>query len=121
MAYSFDDWAVGQLAGLLNKSADAALMHNRSLSYRNIWEDESDFLCPRFSNGTFACNEDPGWNGWVFSDDGFCEGDQNQWRWFVPHDQEGLIQLFGREKFVGESPENEREGVPSQECACFGP
>ena len=26
---------------------------------------------------------------------GFTEGDSEEWRWFVPHDLEGLIQLFG--------------------------
>lgn len=30
---------------------------------------------------------------------GFTEGNAEQWRWFVPHDLEGLIDLFG-------SPEN---------------
>jgi len=32
---------------------------------------------------------------------GFCEGNQNQWRWFVPHDQPGLIALMGKDTFVG--------------------
>ena len=42
-------------------------------------------------------------HGWMFSDDGFCEGDQAEWRWFVPHDLPGLVELFKTtEHFVNE-------------------
>lgn len=70
LAYAFDDWAIGQLAAQLNKTDDVTLFFNRSKNYRNVWHADSKFFCPRFANGSFHCNEDPGWNGWIFSDDG---------------------------------------------------
>ncbi len=31
----------------------------------------------------------------VGESEGFTEGDAEQWRWYVPHDLEGLVSLFG--------------------------
>lgn len=51
LEYAYDDWAVGTLAGLLGNASDAALFHNRSLSYRNVWSATTSFMCPRLANG----------------------------------------------------------------------
>ena len=45
---------------------------------------------------TPSCQKDTAWHGWIVSEAiGFTEGDSEEWRWFVPHDLEGLVQLFG--------------------------
>lgn len=38
------------------------------------------------------------YHGWIVKDDGYCEGDAAEWRWFVPHDLEGLIELFSSQE-----------------------
>eukprot|EP00041_Stephanoeca_diplocostata_P029729 m.885435 g.885435 ORF g.885435 m.885435 type:complete len:835 (+) comp23619_c0_seq5:360-2864(+) len=104
LAYSFDDWALAELAAHAGLPADHAVFLNRSLAaYRNIWDSKSQYFCPRNANGTFACDENPIWHGWMFQNDGFTEGDAAEWRWFVPHDLPGLVQLFPtKEDYVRE-------------------
>ena len=67
--------AVGVLAELLNKSADAETFHNRSKNYKNVWNKERELMCPRSKSGEFHCPIDPTLNTWIVKDDGFTEGE----------------------------------------------
>eukprot|EP00049_Salpingoeca_infusionum_P012982 m.241311 g.241311 ORF g.241311 m.241311 type:complete len:752 (+) comp15323_c0_seq1:878-3133(+) len=102
LAYAYDDGVLSTVASFLNKHEDAAMFANRSKSYRNVWDPSSSYFCPRFTNGTFRCNLDPTFHGWMFDDDGFCEGNQAEWRWFVPHDLDGLVELMGKPTYIKE-------------------
>lgn len=104
LEYAFDDWAVGNMAAALNNSAAAELFYNRSKNYRNVWNAEKQFFCPKSrdpSSGAvaWAC---PPWYDYLNPfDTRYEEGDAWHWRWFVPHDPTGLIALFGGvDKFV---------------------
>jgi len=112
LEYAFEDFAIRQVALLLNNTSDEAKYANRSLSYRNIWDPdvESDgfrgFMQKRFPNGTFAvvdpvaCSaKDPDQNREcsLQSDNtvGFYESSSWEYSWFVQHDMEHLITLMG--------------------------
>ena len=48
-------------------------------------------MCPRAANGSFVCPESSTCPAsWSM----YTEGDAEHWRWFVPHDIEGLLSLF---------------------------
>ncbi|KAI0298528.1 glycoside hydrolase family 92 protein [Russula brevipes] len=113
LEYAFEDFAIRQVALLLNKMADEVKYGNRSLNYRNIWDPNvtSDgfrgFMQKRFPNGTFA-PEDPvdcsphdqqadTRQCSLQSDNtvGFFESSSWEYSWFAPHDTAHLITLMG--------------------------
>ncbi len=77
LAYSFDDWAVGRVAQLLNQTDDAKLFLNRSMNYRNVWSTDKQLMCPRDKSGDFHCPLDPAFHEWMFTDSGYTEGIAN--------------------------------------------
>jgi putative alpha-1,2-mannosidase len=53
LAYAYDDWALSRVASYLGLDEDAKLFYNRSKSYRNVFDPNTLYMCPRSSNGTF--------------------------------------------------------------------
>jgi predicted alpha-1,2-mannosidase len=81
----------------LGRTELAYLFHNRSKNYKNVWS-EVEFFCPKTYNKTskqFTWHCPEWWQYIDVFDDRYVEGDAWHWRWFVPHDPAGLIQLFG--------------------------
>ena len=72
----------------------------RALFYRNTWDDSLRFFRARAADGQWLDFPDnPNINREKYT----YEGTPWQWRWFVPHDVEGLIGLIGgRDKFVAD-------------------
>lgn len=69
--------------------------------YKNVWSDKDKFFCPRKLDGTFDCPK--GIMKLNTFDNRYTEGDSWHYRFYVSHDTEGLIDLFGSEKeFVRE-------------------
>ena len=105
LSYAFDDWALSQLSAALGKDPTlVSELANRSKSYRNVWEPNVRYFCPRNSSGAFECpsERELAPESWItraeFGGDkirGYVEGDAAQWRWFVPGDVPGMIALFG--------------------------
>ncbi|KAI0675348.1 glycoside hydrolase family 92 protein [Trametes maxima] len=110
--YAFEDFALRQVALLLNKTDDVAKYTNRSYSYRNLWDAsvESDgfhgFIQKRLSNGTFVytnpidCSpndNDTNRECSLQGDNnvGFFESSSWEYSWFAPHDTAHLIELMG--------------------------
>ncbi|KAJ3538305.1 hypothetical protein NM688_g6540 [Phlebia brevispora] len=111
LEYAFEDFAIRQVALLLNKSEDVNTFTQRALSYRNVWDPSvtSDgfqgFAQKRFMNGSFAFT-DPTWCSPVDNSSrscslqpdntvGFYESSSWEYSWFVPHDTAHLIELMG--------------------------
>ncbi|KAI0305662.1 glycoside hydrolase family 92 protein [Multifurca ochricompacta] len=113
LEYAFEDFAIRQVALLLNKTEDEAKYANRSLNYRNVWDPNvtSDgfhgFMQKRFPNGTFAvvdpidCSpKDPHGDTRQCSLQsgntvGFYESSSWEYSWFAPHDTAYLVTLMG--------------------------
>lgn len=90
--YAIDAGAVVMLANFVGNSSIMNEFYNYSQMYRNVWENSSQFFCPRYANGTFECPsllELP----YPF-ERRYTEGNAWQYRWYAPHDVNGLISLF---------------------------
>ena len=97
LEYAFHDWALAQLAQVLDHDADYEQLMARSKNYRNLWDSDTGFMRPRNMDGSFLPDFDP------MALDGWSEGNGHHYRWHVPHDVQGLVDLFGgREFFIDE-------------------
>lgn len=91
LSYAFDDHSVGIIAAYTGDDTSSAEAYNRSLNYKQIWAKEQSLMCPRLANGNFSCPKvSTGPLSWTY----YTEGNAEHWRWFVPHDLEGLVNLF---------------------------
>lgn len=54
LEYAYNDWAIAQLASLLNRTDDVAKFTKRAQNYRNVWDSKSEYFCPRKYNGVSA-------------------------------------------------------------------
>ncbi|MCB0012333.1 MAG: GH92 family glycosyl hydrolase [Anaerolineales bacterium] len=97
LEYAYHDWALAQLARALGNEADYDQLMIRAGNYRHLWNPATRFMHPRAMDGSFIDKFDP------LSGIGWVEGNGHHYRWHVPHDIPGLIQLFGsQEIFVRE-------------------
>lgn len=80
----------------MNKQDAFEDFRNRSKFYRNVWNPSTKFFDPRYKNGSFLkLSKTERIN--IFSQY-YVEGDAWHYRFAVPHDAKGLIELFGGEK-----------------------
>jgi predicted alpha-1,2-mannosidase len=105
LEYCLADWTLSRVAKQLGKPWISNMLRKRSRYYRNMFDDQTMFLRPRLSNGRWLPDFDPleteGSGYWAGSGGpGYVEGSAWNYTWFVPHDVEGLINLFsGAEPF----------------------
>lgn len=93
LEYAYADWCMAQMAKALGKDEDNQYFSDRSMNYKNVFDQKAGFMNGRFSNGTFRPNLDPFFS--AHRRDDFCEGNAWQWTFFVPQDIEGLSDLLG--------------------------
>ena len=118
LEFCWSDYAIAQLAAALGKKEDAALFDEHARFYKNLWNPETQYFHPRNADGSFTTAFDPllltylDFSGQYTND--YVEGSALQWRWCVPHDPEGLVELFGsREHFVEELEKFFANSVPA--------
>ncbi|WP_346858042.1 GH92 family glycosyl hydrolase [uncultured Draconibacterium sp.] len=96
LEYAIDDWCIATMAKQLNKTQDFELFSKRAKYYKHYFDKNTMFMRGRMADGTWRTPFDP-----VASkhrDDDYCEGNAWQYSWLVPHDVEGLIELYGGDK-----------------------
>lgn len=103
LEYNFADWTIAQIAKYLGKENNYKEFFNRSMNYRNLFDNETKFMRPRLKDGKwlepFNPLENEGSGEWAGSGGpGYVEGNAWNYTWFVPHDVQGLIDLFGSEE-----------------------
>ncbi|HEY8956795.1 GH92 family glycosyl hydrolase [Chitinophaga sp.] len=91
---AYDDWAVAELAGDLNKKDDQRLFAPRAKNYKNLWNADKQFFLPKDGNGEWIdinVKYDGGLGGREYYDE------NNGWTylWQVQQDIPGLIGLMG--------------------------
>ena len=90
LEYAAEDAGLANLAAAWGKTADAQRYAARAQSYRNVFEPTTRFFRGRHADGTWAEPFDEAdWHPW------YTEGNARQYRWLVPHDPAGLIELLG--------------------------
>ncbi len=89
LEYAYQDWCLSEMAEALGKQNDAQYFRNRSLNYRNIWNESQGGMWTRSVEGDWQELDILEYGaGWV-------EGNAVQYNWWVPHDVAGLAELMG--------------------------
>lgn len=96
LEYAYQDYALAEMAKVLNKQDDYRLFRKRAENYKNVFNKEIGWMYARERDGSFAKPIDI-----LQYEHGFVEGNAAQYTWWVPHDVKGLIELIGgREAFT---------------------
>lgn len=85
--------SLSRLAKALGKTAEAKILYERALYYRNVFDPQNRFFSPRNADGTWVPNFDPA------QGNGFIEGSGWHYQWFAPADMAWLVDAVGRERF----------------------
>ena len=103
LEYNLADWNIAQFAKALGKNQDYRFFSDRSLSYKNYFDDSTRMLRPRMDSGDWLTPFNPEAGKNFEPVIGFVEGNAWQYRFFVPHDIYGLMDLIGGEvDFISE-------------------
>jgi len=87
---AYDDWCIAQMAKALGYEADYTFYLNRSGFYKNVFDGNTRFFRSRLKDGIWETPFNPFEIG-----RGYTEATACQYRFFVPHDVKGMINLFG--------------------------
>jgi predicted alpha-1,2-mannosidase len=99
MEYAIADWTIAQVAKQMGKTEDYDYFLNRSKAYKHYFDKETGFVRGLSADGKFRPNFNPFES--VHRDNDYTEGNAWQYTWLVPHDIQGLMDLFGsKEAFV---------------------
>lgn len=93
---AYGDWCIAEIAKILGKTDTETEYRKRALNYKNLFDAESGFMRAKDKNGNFRPDFTPiGWGR------DYTEGSAWQNSFAVPHDIEGLAELYGgREKLI---------------------
>jgi predicted alpha-1,2-mannosidase len=101
LEYAYDDWCIAQVAKHLNKNQDYKEFMIRAHSYVPLFDSQTGFFRAKNTDGSWVNPFDPFYSEHDANKAMYTEGDAWQHSWFVPHDPQGLIDLFGsREAYV---------------------
>jgi predicted alpha-1,2-mannosidase len=89
---AYDYWCAGAMAELLGKQDDAAMFYRLAQNYRNVFDSSTGFMRPKTADGRWRNPFEPDIE---YSD--YVETDAWQASFSVPHDVQGLIDLYGGE------------------------
>lgn len=93
---AYGDWCIAEIAKLLGKADIEAEYRARSKNYKNIFDPETGFMRPKDTKGRFR----PDFSPIAWGRD-YTEGSAWQNSFAVPHDMEGLAELYGgKEKLL---------------------
>lgn len=98
LEYSYDAWAVAQVAHALNKTSDYDTLIKQSESYRNLFDKSVGFIRPKLANGEWAEGFDPTMTGTTKRWRDFTESNSWQGTWAAQHAPESYIDLLGSEQ-----------------------
>ncbi|MCQ2462359.1 MAG: GH92 family glycosyl hydrolase [Clostridia bacterium] len=93
---AYGDWCISVIAKMLGKNGIAAEYAERAKNYKILFDKETGFMRARDSKGVFHPDFTP--TGWGRD---YTEGSAWQNSFAVPHDIEGLAELYGgREQLI---------------------
>ncbi len=93
--YNYHDYVLAQVAKKLGKTEDYKLFSERSLGYRNLWNDEKKYLWPKTKAGDWIDMRMDIWDELKFN---YISGNIWAYSTYVPHDVDHLIGLVGGKK-----------------------
>lgn len=96
MEYAIDDYCIAKMATALGKQKDADYFMQRAKLYMQYFDPKTQFMRGKNEDGTWRTPFSPLKS--LHRGDDYTEGNAWQYTWLVPHDVNGLINLFGDEK-----------------------
>ncbi|MDA3835053.1 MAG: glycoside hydrolase family 92 protein [Spirochaetales bacterium] len=97
LEYSFDDWAVAQLARSMGENDVYARFIDRGYWWRNVIDTETGFARLKYSDGSWEEDFDPFRSG---ANHHYVEGNAWQLTFYVPQDVPALVDAIGRDRFL---------------------
>jgi len=94
LAHSYDDWALSQMAGELNRPELETYYRKQSLNYRNLYRPDKRLMWPKDSAGRWI-DMDPKFDGGPGGRDYYDENNGYTYAWQAQHDLHGLIGIMG--------------------------
>jgi predicted alpha-1,2-mannosidase len=88
LEYSWSDYALSEWAHGLGRSDEAEILSLQATNWKNSWDPDQGFFVARRDDGTFQELSNQ-----FFWDEAFVEGNAWHYRWGVPFDVPGLIEL----------------------------
>ncbi len=96
LEFAYDDWCIAQMAKALGKEDIYNTYIARCKNYVNVFDGNSGFFRGRHDDGNWNEN----FNSFAV-DRSYTEATAWQYRYFAPHDVNGMAQLFGgKDKFA---------------------
>jgi predicted alpha-1,2-mannosidase len=96
LEYAYNDWCIAQMAKALGKENDYEKFTERSKRYVKYFDKKLRFMRGVNTDGSWKTPFNPRFSNHRV--DEYVEGNSWQWSWFVPHDVEGLVSLYGGKK-----------------------
>ena len=93
LEYAIDSYAIAKFAESIGNNQAYNNYFKASLNYRNYFDKSSGFMRGKLANGSWRANFNPYHS--LHMEDDYVEGNAWQYTWLVPHDVEGLINVFG--------------------------
>lgn len=98
LEFAYDDWCIAEVAARLGYKEDSEIYKERALSYINVFDGYTKFFRGKRMDGNWENPFNPYAPGRAYT-----EATAWQYRFFAPHDVNGIVQLFGgREEFINE-------------------
>jgi hypothetical protein len=89
LEYAYDNWCIAKMGQSFNDQKNIKPLFKTSLSYKNLFDIETGFIRPRY-NGNWYHPFEP-----TEINNHYTEGNCWHYTFYVPHDIEGLIDLYG--------------------------
>lgn len=102
LEWSLDDFTISRFADSLGDAKTAAEFQRRAQNWQNVFNPSTRYISPRSPIGFFAPG--PGFKDTPdgFGQDGYDEGNAEQYLWWVPQNIGGLITALGGRKAVAD-------------------
>jgi len=92
---AYEAWCIAQVAKGLGKTADYEYFMKHAHDYQNVFNKETGFMSPKTEDGKWVTPFDPKLGGGQGGRDYFAEMNSWIYTFYVSHDIQGLINLFG--------------------------
>ncbi len=96
---AYYDWCIAEIAKLNKNDSLVSVFGKRARNYERYFDTETGFMRGKNEDGSWVTPFNPKYSSHKTSS--YVEGNAWQWTWFVPHDINGLIDLYkGKEIFI---------------------
>ena len=91
LEFAYDDWCIAQIAKKANNEDGFSNFMNRSENYKNVFDQEINYMRPKLTDGTWRKEFDP----LDTHGQGFIEGNAWNYGLYVPQDLDKMIDMMG--------------------------